>query len=211
MIDPISKRLRTHYDQTFGLHGPTSLGVDWGIDKGRLELRYDRMLDLVRDEKENNWSLLDVGCGYGGLLEHARSKSISPIYYGLDVSESMIAWGLEKFPEATFLCRDVLSMPDESEFDYVICNGILTQKLDTPGLEMDAYANRLIRKLFSIAKKGAAFNVMTTKVNFFSNNLYYRNPIEMLGWCMSDITRHVRIDHSYPLFEYTVYLYKSPT
>ncbi len=50
---------------------------------------------------------------------------------------------------------------------------------------------------------------MTTKVNFFANNLYYRNPAEMLSWCLAEITPRLRIDHAYPpLYEYTVYLYR---
>jgi hypothetical protein len=75
---------------------------------------------------------------------------------------------------------------------------------------MDAFAARLIRALFRACRVGCAFNVMTTKVNFFAPNLYYRNPAEMLAWCMSELTPHVRLDHAYPLYEFTVYLFKAP-
>jgi hypothetical protein len=51
---------------------------------------------------------------------------------------------------------------------------------------------------------------MTTKVNYFSNNLYYKNPAELLSWCITEITPYIRIDHAYPLYEYTVYLYRDP-
>jgi 2-polyprenyl-3-methyl-5-hydroxy-6-metoxy-1,4-benzoquinol methylase len=209
-MDPISKRLAEHYEATFREHGATSRGVDWGADQNRLALRYDRMLDVARGVLDPDWSVLDVGCGFGGLLEHAQARGISPTYHGIDMSESMLDWGRKRFPEARFDCSDVLAMAGENAFDFVICNGILTQKLDTPGLEMDAYANRIIRQLFKLARKGAAFNVMSTKVNFFAENLYYRNPAELLAWCITDITPHVRLDHSYPLYEFTVYLYKAP-
>src|SRR5690606_36837769 len=92
MMDRISARLGAHYDETFRLHGATSQGVDWGADAGRLALRYDRMLDIARAEANTGWSLLDVGCGFGGLLEHARARGMQPKYYGVDVSESMIEW-----------------------------------------------------------------------------------------------------------------------
>ena len=64
--------------------------------------------------------------------------------------------------------------------------------------------------MFELCEKAVAFNVMTTKVNFFSNNLYYRNPAELLSWCMNEITPYFRLDHSYPLFEYTLYLFRQP-
>ena len=91
-----------------------------------------------------------------------------------------------------------------------MCNGILTQKLETAGLQMDQFAAQLIRQMFSLCTIGIAFNVMTTKVNYFSNNLYYRNPAELFSWCLSEISPHIKLDHSYPLYEYTIYLYRNP-
>jgi SAM-dependent methyltransferase len=207
-IDPISEALGRHYAGTFDRHGATSAGVDWGTDVSRAELRYDKMLAVLG--RETKASLLDVGCGYGGLLTHARSKGVTLDYTGIDVAANMIDWAKANTPGSRFIQGDVLAHDFGGTFDYVVCNGILTQKLDTPGQEMDRYAAKLIRRLFALASRGIAFNVMTTKVNFFANNLYYRNPAELLAWCLSEITPHVRLDHAYPLYEYTVYLYHTP-
>ena len=49
---------------------------------------------------------------------------------------------------------------------------------------------------------------MTTHVNYQADNLYYRNPAELLAWCMSELTPRVRLDHAYPLWEYTLYLHR---
>jgi hypothetical protein len=64
--------------------------------------------------------------------------------------------------------------------------------------------------MFSLCTVGMAFNVMTTKVNYYADNLYYRNPAELFAWCLSEISPHLRLDHSYPLYEYTIYAYRSP-
>jgi SAM-dependent methyltransferase len=169
------------------------------------------MLAVMARETQGSASLLDVGCGYGGLLQYAKDRGIELAYTGVEVVESMLAEAQVKHADATFLHGDVLELEGERRFDYVVCNGILTQKLDVPGLLMDDFAARLIRQLFALCRTGIAFNIMTTKVNFFSNNLYYRNPSELLAWCMSEISPHVKLDHSYPLFEYTVYLYRRPS
>ena len=209
MIERISGDLGRHYSSKFAAHGPNSQGVDWGTDESRMFLRYAKMLDLLNlSDAETPPSLLDVGCGYGGLLTFAHERSIELEYTGIDVAENMIRWAGEHMSTGAFVHGDVMSHPIESRFDYVVCNGILTQKLDTPGLEMDEFAGQLIRRLFSLANVGLAFNVMTTKVNHFSNNLYYRNPAELFAWCLTEITPNIRIDHSYPLYEYTVYLYQ---
>jgi hypothetical protein len=73
---------------------------------------------------------------------------------------------------------------------------------------MDRFARRLIRKMFSLARRGIAFNMMTSHVNFMAPNLYYKNPLEIIAFCASELSRRFRVDHAYPLYEYTVYVYR---
>lgn len=208
-MDPVSEALGRHYAEKFSQHGASSEGVDWGPDETKARLRYEKMLGVVAGAGGRP-SLLDVGCGYGGLLAYAAEQGVALDYTGIDVAGNMVEWAAEHAQAGRFLHGDVLEHEFGGKFDYVVCNGILTQKLDVSGLQMDAFAARLIRRLFELCEVGVAFNVMTTKVNFYSNNLYYRNPAELLAWCMSEVTPHVRLDHAYPLYEYTVYLYRNP-
>lgn len=206
----ISEGLRDHYAQAFGTHGASPEGVDWGKDQDRANCRYQKMLAVIPTTKKQQVSLLDVGCGYGALLQYAKENNVALYYTGIDVVDDMICDARARHKDASFLTGDILELDVKARFDYVVCNGILTQKLNVPALEMDEFASLLIRRMFSLCNKGIAFNVMTTKVNFFSNNLYYRNPAELLSWCISEVTRHVRLDHAYPLYEYTMYLYREP-
>lgn len=207
-MEKVSEILRQHYRAKFDEHGPCSEGVDWGPDFKKLALRYDKMLGVIDLTKYPNPSLLDVGCGYAGLYKYAQEKGFELSYAGIDVAENMIAWVREAYPQVEVYTGDILDMQFDRSFDYVVCNGILTQKLDVPGLEMDAFAARLIRRIYQLCRVGAAFNIMSTKVNFYANNLYYRNPAELLAWCVAELTPHVRLDHSYPLYEFTTYLYR---
>jgi SAM-dependent methyltransferase len=209
-IDPISEALRVHYAEKFRIHGATSQGVDWGADTSRMLLRYRKMLQLLDSPAVKKPSVLDVGCGFGGLYDYAASLGLEIDYTGIDVAANMIEWASQHVAGGRFLQGSVLSHEFSGRFDYVICNGILTQKLDAPGLEMDQFASALIRRMFALAERGVAFNVMTTKVNHFAPNLYYRNPAELLAWCLTEITPHVALDHSYPLYEFTVYLHRAP-
>jgi len=206
----ITEELRNHYSAKFSEFGPSSEGVDWGKEEDVL-LRYDKMLAVVDNSRylrDKEYSFLDVGCGYGGLFIYAEKKNIKLNYTGIDVCENMIQYASSHFKDSIFLCCDVFDMNDDVKFDYVVCNGILTQKLSTSNLEMDSYCHLLIKKMYDLCNTGIAFNVMTTKVNFMVNNLYYRNPVELFGYCISEISRKIKIDHSYHLYEYTIYLYK---
>lgn len=206
----ISKTLAAHYDATFRAHGASPKGVDWGGDPLDLSLRLDRMLDVTRRGAHvgRDVSLLDVGCGYGSLLDHAIERGKSLHYTGLDINENMIRIAQQRHPQATWIKGDILTEANVEPHDYVVCNGILTQKLEVSIRDMDQFLKKLVRQLFALCRVGIAFNVMTSHVNFTAPNLYYRNPAELLAWCMTEITTKAILDHAYPLFEYTLYLYR---
>lgn len=212
-MDRITAALKDHYSGTFAEHGATARGVDWGRDSD-LALRYDKMLAVLEptegsdSRSEARVSLLDVGCGYGGLYEHALSRGIGLDYHGIDVVPKMIEHAEERFPTGHLACRDVFDQTLGDRYDYVVCNGILTQKLTTSIREMDVYAQAMIKRLFELCRRGVAFNLMTNKVNFMVDNLYYRSPVELLAFCFAEVTDRVKLDHSYKLYDYTVYLYR---
>lgn len=207
-MNHISKLLRDHYRQTFLTHGATVKGVDWGDKTWAAELRQLKMLQVIDQQSVGKKSLLDVGCGYGDLATIIRRENIDIEYAGIDIVPEMVLVAQENHPQSHFTCGDVLES-SLGPYDYVVCNGILTQKTTATTLEMNHYAQQLIRRLFEMCRIGAAFNLMTTYVNFQRDNLYYRNPAEILAWCMSELTPHARIDCAYELwYEYTVYLYK---
>jgi len=210
-MNNISKKLREHYEKCFVVHGATPEGVDWGDDQGKLDIRYLQMLKLIKPEylNGNNYSLLDVGCGFSGFLSFLLNNGFDVEYTGIDISEKMIDWATEnQNARANFLVGDILESNFEKTFDFVICNGIFTQKLDVEAKAMDSYFTTAVRKMYDLCEIGVAFNIMTNKVNYYSNNLYYRSPAEVLTWCMDEVTTNIVVDHSYPLYEYTMYLYK---
>lgn len=207
MEQKITQMLHDHYRQTFLTHGPTSEGVDWGPREDAARLRQDLML-AVADGGAPGGTVLDVGCGYGALADRIDERGLDLDYTGIDVVGEMVAEGRRRHPHRRFVHGDFLSAEGLGDFDYVVCNGIMTQKLTATTLEMNTHARRLIAALFAACRRGIAFNVMTTHVNFQADNLYYRNPAELLAWCMSELTPRVRLDHAYPLWEYTLYLHR---
>lgn len=209
-IDPITSAMKAHYELSFEKFGPNSAGVDWGIDENKMNLRYSNMLAILENPGgRKKWTFLDVGCGFGGLAVYAQEKGMALDYTGIDVAANMIEWAKRNINRTRFIQGDFLTHDfSKATYDYIVCNGILTQKLDCSLREMDVFAKALIHKMFSMCKKGMAFNIMTTYVNFFASNLYYKHPAEILSYCLSEISTKVKIDHSYGLYEFTVYIYK---
>src|SRR5262245_28974742 len=100
-LDSITQALRTHYSRAFAEHGPTPRGVDWGRAED-VRLRYEKMLAVIPTCRsiERRASVLDVGCGYGGLYEHSLQQSLELDYCGIDVSEDMVVHAERSFPTA---------------------------------------------------------------------------------------------------------------
>ncbi|MBF9031658.1 methyltransferase [Rhodobacterales bacterium HKCCE3408] len=210
MSDPktISTALEAHYRSAFNTYGQTPQGVDWGKDAADHVLRLDRMLAVLEAGTPTiQPAILDVGAGYGSLLVRALERGIALDYCALDLCAPMIEAGRKSHPDAAWKVGDILDETGNGQYDYVVCNGVLTQKLTATQAEMDAYLKAVVTRMFALARIGIAFNVMTTHVNFTAPNLYYRNPAELLAWAMSELSPRVRLDHAYPLFEYTLYLY----
>lgn len=206
----ISRELGRHYTETFNRFGATSQGVDWGTDVQDYILRLDQMLEVIRYGRPTSSkpSLLDVGCGYGSLIDLATERNLPLAITSIDVSQPMINFARKRHPQANWIMGDFVDEEMSQRFDYVICNGILTQKLEATIREMDEFLKLLVRRMFDSCQIGCAFNVMTSHVNYTSPKLYYRSPAELLAWCMSEISTRVIINSAYPLFEFTVYLYR---
>ncbi len=206
----VSEALKTHYRKAFQKYGDTPLGVDWGEIAELADARQNQMLDLITEtrESENPATLLDVGCGYAALADTISKLNLKISYFGMDIVSEMIESAKNRHPNLVFYEGDFLSSPEEF-YDYIVCNGILTQKLSATKLEMDHFARKLIRKMYNQCTTGIAFNVMNSNVNFQKSNLYYHSPVEMAAWCISELSPRIKIDCSYePWFEYTMYVYK---
>ena len=201
-----------HYEQCLALHGDSHLGVDWP-KKEDADTRYRVMLDVARFDPappDNAVpSLLDFGCGAAHLWSYMLQQGFQHWKYaGLDLSEKFVALCREKFPEARFYCGDVLQQDIAIEtVDYLIMNGVFTEKRSLSFDEMLAYAQQLLTTVFPLASRGIAFNVMSKQVDWERDDLFHL-PIDTLAQFLTKtLSRHFIVRHDYGLYEYTVYLY----
>jgi len=196
-----------HYENCLRQYGDSHLGVDWPKEDDAA-LRYRIMLELIPANRVS--TLLDFGCGiahlYGYLIKNGF-KNIS--YTGLDISSEFIETCKQKYPGVPFKCLDLLESGEQVEmYDYIILNGVFTEKCGLSFDEMYDYFKRLIKAVFLKADHAMAFNVMTKHVDWEREDLFHL-PFDLLGaFLKSEVTRNYIIRNDYGLFEYTVYLFK---
>jgi hypothetical protein len=125
-------------------------------------------------------------------------------YTGIDIVPALIEEAKRKHPDGVFLEMDIFQAPVDFEFDYVVSSQAFNNKLThTDNWEL---MQEVIRKCFSVARKGVAIDMMSTYVDFREDHLYYFNPDDVFHFCKS-LTKRVMLRHDYPLFEFCVYLF----
>ena|SRR6266480_822580 len=199
-----------HYESCLEQHGDTHLGVDWPKKKDA-ETRYRVMLDIIRREDEGRTvRLLDFGCGASHLYEHIKAReNRNIIYSGLDLSDKFVQLSRNKFPHNAYYCADLLDGRAEiPSFDYIVMNGVFTEKNALTFDEMFSYFKHLVTRVFEKAEIGIAFNVMSKHVDWEREDLFHL-PFDLLAaFLKQQLTRNFVIRNDYGLYEYTTYVYR---
>lgn len=197
-----------HCESCLHRHGDNYRGVDWpNAEDART--RYRVMLEVIRRNSEQPARLLDLGCGASHLYQHILAEHRTDVdYAGLDLSPEFVRLSRSKFPERTFYCLDVLDPTIQiPAFEYVVMNGLFTEKCLLPFKEMWDYVQAMLARVFAIASIGMAFNVMSKQVDWEREDLFHL-PVDLLAeFLTKNLSRHFVIRNDYGLYEYTTYLY----
>lgn len=197
-----------HYENCLRRFGDTHLGVDWQ-KADEADKRYQVMLDIIQPINGPTASLLDFGCGTAGLLDYMiRTKTQNIYYNGLDISAYFIDVCNKKYPNTRFFTIDILDhhilLP---RYDYIVLNGVFTEKIDLSHAEMTDYFKSMIVKIFPYCIKGIAFNLRSKQVESENMALFHLSFDELALFLVKNFGRHFIIRNDYELEEYTVYLY----
>lgn len=197
-----------HYEACLAKHGDTHQGVDWPKVQDA-ETRYRVMLEVICKPRSPAVSLLDFGCGASHLYEYLLAKDFTGIeYVGLDLSAKFVELSRKKFPQNRYLCVDILEDPEAvPSFDYIVMNGVFTEKRGLPFDEMLAYFERLASAVFAKAQVGMAFNVMSKHLDWERDDLFHLPFDTLARFLTRSLTRNFVIRNDYGLYEYTTYVY----
>ncbi len=203
-LEELKRSVVRHYESRLSEHGPTAQGMDWK-DEASQRLRFEVLCGLC---DLSGLSLHDVGCGSGHLLDYLLEQSIDADYSGSDLSAEMIAAARRRHPGVSFERWDLLSEPELPTFDVLMTSGLFHVRLDQPEELWQEFVENMTRRMFALCRKGIAFNLISDQVDYRSDVLYYSDPGRVLDFCRRELSRHVAIRHDYPLYEYTVYVYR---
>ena len=198
----LREEARHYYEARLRAHGATPAGMDWNSQASQ-ELRFQQVARLW--EHDRGASILDYGCGYGGLATYVRAAGHTGAYLGYDVSPAMI--DAARAHLAGVPAFQVTSARDELwEADYAVASGVLNVKQDAGDDEWTAYAYEIVAELAGLGSRGFAFNALTSysDVEKRRPELYYADPLALFDHCKRTYSRFVTLVHDYPLYEFTL-------
>ena len=198
-------KVKELYDQNIRDHGAEPESVGWG-NQEKIDLRFEKLLDVVEMPNEE-FSVSELGCGYGELVKYCENYSLNlGDYEGYDISEDMLVAAREyvQGERITWVNSDKVL----KKADYVIASGIFNVPFDNDRDQWKSYVLSTIEHLFEMSNKGASFNMLTKYVDYESENLFYNDPLEIFDHCKRNLTNKVNLVHDYPLYEFTIHLIK---
>ena len=205
-MQKIPDKIAEYYDQKIREHGAAPMGVDWKNS----DSQNTRLLQLIKfiDEKER-FSILDVGCGYGKLLELMQANFVNFNYTGVDYSREQIEIAKQlnaKKPNVDF--KTELDEEDK-HYDYVVASGIFNVMFADPFV-WTTYVRNEMHKLFDLSKKMFACNFLTdySDAHRKSPDLFYAKPEEMFKFAATELYQKLIILHDYEMFDFTLLVKK---
>jgi SAM-dependent methyltransferase len=206
---PMLDEVLTYYRQKLAEHGPTIRGLDWS-NQDRQRLVFEQITKICCSPRSGardcGFSLIDYGCGLGSLLGYLMENSWHcEKYVGFDLLPDMLAAGKKSYVDLKM--AEFTDQEDSLEpADYVVASGLITVKADAQFSAWQNYVLEKIQRMWSLAKKGLAFNSLTKYSDppKMQDHLYYADPCFLFDYCKTNLSRNVALLHDYGLYEFTI-------
>ena len=198
----IQDQINTYRDNFLG-NKESSLGT-FQNDRVTQYMRFENIIKPFKDVLNENVSFHDFGCGCCDMYDYMLKNNIKSKYSGTEIIQEMIDHARQKFPGIELLNRDVLKENVTDKYDIVVFSGGLYLPGNIEHNEWRKFVFDIINKMWDMSRIGISFNLLTTYSTYKNDNLFYIDPKEMFDYCLTNFSRFVSINHSYPLYEWTI-------
>jgi SAM-dependent methyltransferase len=196
-----------YYSEKLAAHGATPRGVDWNGPESQ-RLRFDQLARIC--EADARFSLNDIGCGYGALLDYLGAIGKECDYLGVDISQAMVAKAGE-LHRGRRGCRFVAGERADRAADYSVASGIFNVRLAASNEAWLAHVLRTLDQIDAGSRRGFAFNCLTrySDPDRMQDYLYYADPGALFDHCKTRYSKNVALLHDYGLYEFTLLVRKN--
>ncbi|MEZ5739283.1 MAG: class I SAM-dependent methyltransferase [Burkholderiaceae bacterium] len=204
--DKLLGEVASYYSAKLDQHGQTARGVDWNGEASQ----WQRFAQLARlFEGRTDFSLNDLGCGYGALLDYLATLPARVDYLGIDVSADMIAAAKQRYADAAH-ARFTCAATPARVADFGVASGIFNLRMGRTDAQWRAYLEDTLDTMDATCRAGFAFNCLTSYSDpeKMRDTLYYADPCVLFDLCKRRYATQVALLHDYGLYEFTLLVRK---
>lgn len=190
------------YTANLAEHGTSSASVGWP-DADAQRLRFDKLAYVIdADTPAGPITVNDWGCGYGAMFGYLDERYALGGYTGYDISTEMLDAAREFVGDER--ARWVQGSEVTETADYSFVSGTFNVRMEASDAAWQRYIEDTLRLLAQRSRRGFAFNLLTTYVDWRKDDLFYADPAAFFTFCREHISRSVTLLHDYPLYEWTI-------
>ena len=205
---PLSRKFDRHverianiYHEEFKKYGYSLNSLMW--PKGAQDARFKVKFDIGN---LNNTGILDVGCGFGHMLDYLKACTINAQYTGIDICPDFIEIARKRHPDADFRILNILEDTINETWDWIFLVGAFNVAPEK--IRWWPYVQEMIQRMFNLCRQGVAVDFLSSYVDFQKENAFHASPEKVFSFAKK-LTQRVALRHDYMAYEFTVYLYKS--
>lgn len=206
-MNNIHKNINNYYTNKINQYGSTPEGVDWNGEESQF-IRFNQLSKII---KEKEFSIADIGCGYGKYVDFLEDNYSNFNYVGYDLSDAMIRNATNLYlSKQNVSFKYIESIDSIKSSDYSIASGVFSVKMEHTESEWLPYILTTLEQMNLKSKKGFSFNMLTkySDKEFMKENLYYADPLFIFDYCKRNFSKNISLNHDYGLYEFTILVRK---
>lgn len=202
----IHKNVENYYTNKIKQYGPTPKGVDWNGEESQF-IRFEQLSKII---KSDDFSITDIGCGYGKYTEYLQLQFNNYAYHGYDLSEEMIINAKNLYTNNNIKFTHINNLEQIIETDYLIASGIFSVKMTLNENQWLKYILDTLQNINKKSTKAFSFNMLTkySDKEYMRDDLYYADPLFFFDYCKKNFSRNISLNHDYDLYEFTIIVKK---
>ena len=187
--------------QKFGAH--TFASVHWE-DEQKALYRYHLINKHIA--KESGTSVLDIGCGNGGLFKYLNYSGFRGSYRGYDINETLINAAKKIYSKHSdcFEVIDILNDEATHTYDYVVLSGLFNSNYGQDFKWICAF----VKKMYDLSNKKVIFNAISTYTNFKEESMYYIDPLEISDFIIKNLSSEIIVEHGQLPYNFQIIINK---
>lgn len=200
----VHQNIAAYYTGKVKEFGCTPFGVDWSCVATQ-EMRFVQLLKLC--DFSSPFTLNDLGCGYGALVEflHRRYGACAVDYMGVDLSKEMVRRAQKRW-RSTDRVRFIEGCCGPRTADYSVASGIFNVQLTVSDDCWCAFIKATLSGLAKTSSRGFAVNFIDRALHGrrATPGLYNTPPEPWIEYCVEHIGADVEVISGYGMPEFSL-------